>query len=250
MIEAGDDRSGDASHQRIRSLISQIGEPDVARLDAPAGLWDRIAASIRAGDEGPSDHSTGVGLVVEYCIDADDIVTTVGDGWAEFAKENNAPELAASMGSRTLWSCFGSDETRDLWRLVVERVRADHVEVQVPLRCDGPDHRRWFEISVASEESGTVRFRSVCVYEESRAAIALLDQAAERAVDAPAVPLCSWCGNGYDGSRWIEIEQLVRESRMLESPQMPPIDYGICPNCRDRMSISILVDARPDDAPT
>jgi len=249
MIEAVHSPSGTTSDGRILSLVSGVGAADFERCNPPAGLWDRIAASIRADAEGRDDRSSGLGQVVEYCIDADDIVTTVGEGWTEFAEENNAPELAASVGSRTLWSCFGNDEIRDVWRLIVERVRADDIELQVPLRCDAPDTRRWFEVSVTPKEAGAVLFRSVCVYEESRAAVPLLDCAAERADDVAAVPLCSWCGHGHDGSRWLEIGQLVRESRMLESSSMPAIEYGICPDCREAMSVSMLVAAQSGDRP-
>lgn len=241
VIEAADDPSAIASDERITSLISRIGEADFERFDPPADLWDRIAESIGADAERCDARPSGLGLVVEYCIDGDDIITMVGESWAEFAEENNGPEPAASIGSRTLWSYFGNDEIRDLWRLIVERVRTSQIQLQVPLRCDAPDTRRWFEISVTPESAGTVRFRCVCVHEEARAAVPLLDVAAERDEDAPAVPLCSWCGNGHDGSRWLEIGQLVRESRMLESSQLPPIDYGICPDCRDRMSADLLV---------
>ena len=35
----------------------------------------------------------GAGSVVEYTIDAADVVVTLGDGWSEFAAQNEAPEL-------------------------------------------------------------------------------------------------------------------------------------------------------------
>ena len=61
----------------------------------------------------------------------------------------------------------------------------------------------------------------------------------ERDGDRPAVPVCSWCGEGHDGSHWRRIEDVVRDLRLLED-LLPSIDYGICPTCRDLMSAELL----------
>ena len=77
-------------------------------------------------------------MVVEYWIDANDVVTDVGQSWAHFAYDNDAPELAVPAPDRTLWTYFDNDETRELWQLLVERVRASQKGAHVPLRCDAP----------------------------------------------------------------------------------------------------------------
>ncbi len=77
-------------------------------------------------------------MVVEYWNDAKDVVTDVGQSWVHFAHENDAPELAVPAPDRTLWTYFENDETRELWQLFVERVRALQKGAHVPLRCDAP----------------------------------------------------------------------------------------------------------------
>jgi hypothetical protein len=225
-----------AGSDRLAVILSLVDATDFERVDPPDGLWGRIAASIAAE---PDSTPAGSGTVVEYAIDADDVVVPVGDEWSRFARQNDAPELDELAPDRTLWSYFGSDEVRDVWRLLIEQVRATRTPAQVPLRCDAPQLRRWFEMTITPEPGGVVRFRSALTFEESRPAVALLDDDVELRSDRPAVPVCSWCGEGHDGSRWRRIEDVVRDLRLLED-LMPAVDYGICPTCRELMASQLF----------
>jgi hypothetical protein len=231
----GDENGKDidvAPLHRVVSVLSRIDVTDLALVDPPEDLWTRIAAAL---DAEPQQPPTGAGTVVEYCIDADDRVVAVGEDWSEFARDNGASELDTLSDDRTIWSYFDDDEVRDVWRLLVEQVRATQGVAQVPLRCDAPHMRRWFEMTITAGPEGTVDFRSVLVFEEPRDAVALLSGDVERDRDRPAVPVCSWCGDGHDGSGWRPVEDLVRELRLLED-RVPAVDYGICPTCRAVMS--------------
>jgi len=182
--------------------------------------------------------------VVEYWIDADDVVFPTRDAWDEFARRNGAPELAQPSSGRTLWSHFESDEVRDVWSLIVARVRSEQAAATVPLRCDAPDMRRWFEMTITPGAHRAVHFRSALVVEEPRTAVAVLAVESARDRSAAAVPVCSWCGRGDDGSDWVSIEDVVRRLRLLEQAVVPPVAYGICPSCREAMSAELLVPAQ------
>lgn len=243
-MQPGDDLGiGPAVTARLASVISRIDGVDSERLDAPDWLWDRIAASMAAE---PAGGPPGSGSVVEYSIDADDCVMDVDRDWAAFARDNGAPELVELQPARTLWSYFDGDEVRDLWRVLVERVRANQAPARVPLRCDAPHMRRWFEMTLTPEPNGVVRFRSALVFEEERDSVSFLGPQTERDAEASPVAVCSWCGHGHNGDRWVEIEDLVGELRLLEA-QMPSISYGICPACRDLMSADLLESAERRD---
>lgn len=246
LSDADEGGAGAADVEPLAAVMSRIGEADFERVDPPDFVWGRIAASIAAE---PDSTPTGSGTVVEYSIDADDMVIAVGEDWAAFAGNNDAGELAVSAPDRPLWSYFDSDEVRDLWRLVIGQVRAEQTPARVPLRCDATHMRRWFEMTVSPESDDGVRFRCVLVFEEQRHGVALIDPITERNDAAPAVPVCSWCGDGHDGSRWRPIEELVRNLRLLED-QLPSICYGVCPTCRDLMSTDLLVPARSNDVST
>ena len=220
-----------AALDRLTGILSAVDGADLERVEPPADLWGRIAASVAAE---PARVAAGAGTVVEYAIDAQDRVIDTGGEWAAFARDNGAPELGDMTTDRTLWSYFGSDEVRDLWRLLVAQVRTTGVAATVPLRCDAPGVRRWFDMTLTPQRDGVVQFRSALAFEEHRPEVAFLVDRAERD-DRPAVPVCSWCGDGHDGSTWRRIEDIVRELRLLEDA-LPAIDYGICASCRDRMT--------------
>ena len=236
---------GAADAGRIRHIMSELGESDFELLDPPAGIWEGIEASTASQRaRRPPSRGTPSPTAVEYRIDARDVLTDVGAGWVEFARDNDAPELAAPARDRTIWSYVDRAEIRELWQLLVQRVRTLQAEARVPFRCDAPHARRWFEMTVAPEPDGAVQFRSVLLFEESRPPVALLDPHSERDADAQPVPLCSWCGRGQHGVRWLDIEELVRAGRLLEAASVPPISYGICEACREEMAADLLVPDR------
>jgi hypothetical protein len=116
-------------------LTSLLGRPEVHAGDlvAPPGdLWDRIASAV-ADDrqtEPPDGEPTGAGTVIEYRIDAADVLVAVGGDWETFADRNDAPELATLSGG-TLWDAIGDGPLRDLWQAAVSRVRATGTAVTI-----------------------------------------------------------------------------------------------------------------------
>lgn len=239
---------------RVEAILHTLQADEVDLVDPPDDLWAAIAASVeserdlaRAARTAPQlRHSDE--LVVEYRIDADDRVMGYGDGWGSFARDNDAPELAELQGTDTLWSFMSSETCRAMWQLIVDRARTGGESLQVPLRCDAPHARRWFEMVVTPESDGQVHFLSTLVFEELREPVALLDAFVERNDAADAIPLCTWCGQVEHGGRWLEVETLLREARLLEQPVMPPVDYGVCSGCRDDMTAEFLVTTATDDA--
>ena len=240
------DAEDGATTARIRSILSQMEKSNNERFDPPTDLWDRIEVSIAADATAilarrPPSRVVPATTVVEYRIDASDNIIDVGRNWADFARENDAPEIANPAPDRTLWTYFENDEIRDLWQLLVERVRALRTVAEVPFRCDAPHARRWFDMMITPESDGGIHFQCVLAFEEQRSPVPLLDRRSERDDGLRPVPLCGWCGRGQLGSRWLEVEELLQTTRLLEQILMPPISHGICPSCRAEMSAELLV---------
>jgi hypothetical protein len=173
----------------------------------------------------------GGSAAVEFCIDADDRLVAVNHAWDAFARDNGAPQLVAPLPGRPIWQSFASGEVRELWRLLIDRVRHERVEARVPFRCDAPGMRRWFQMTIMPGRHGTVSFRSALVFEEPRPTVSLIDLRAERDAAGPSVEVCSLCSRGHDGARWSDLEDLMRRRRLLEAPLVPPVAYGVCPAC-------------------
>ncbi|MEQ8716976.1 MAG: hypothetical protein RIE08_05135 [Acidimicrobiales bacterium] len=250
-----DDAGADAATiSRIREVLSQLDESDFERVDPPPELWDRIDAAVRSdaarARKEPPSRVSSTGTVVEYRIDADDVVIDVGQSWAEFARDNDAPELANPASDRTLWTYFDSSEIRELWRLLVGRVRVMERAAVVSLRCDAPDARRWFDMTVTPESEGRVHFRCALVFEEARPPVSLLDPESERDDGLEPVLVCAWCGGARHGSGWMDIEAVVQADRLLERASMPPLSQGICASCREDMSAELLVPEKVAESTT
>ena len=243
-------QSGDATERVIRALES-LDAADLVLIEPPPSVWDGIEASIESGRGGlpgsPSPESTVA--IVEYSIDASDVLAGVGAGWVDAAIDHGAPELARPDDNRVLWESIDGDEMRELWQLVVRQVRSEQSEVRVPFRCDSAHARRWFEMAIAPVADGGVRFRSVLVFQEARSPIALLDPTIERDHASAPIALCSWCGRGrFDGS-WLDIERLVADARLLERDSLPPVTPGICGSCREQMSVALLAQGVSGGSP-
>lgn len=243
------EEQGDAQADmaRIEAILAGMDAADLTLPEPPASVWSGIEAALAV--DGPKVAPPGgvpVPQVVEYRIDAGDVVVEVGGAWADFATENGAPELATQPDDRTIWAAMAGDDVRDLWRLLVERVRSLQRGARVPFRCDGPDVRRWFEMTLTPEADGHVRFRSVLQFEEPRGTVGFLDHAATRDTAAEPVSVCSWC-NRADVGTWLDIEEFLRRSRLLEAEVFPPIAYGICGSCRADMTTELLVPADTGD---
>ncbi len=232
----------------IARLASAIEPSDLDLVEPPADLWADIEAALAVDDtvshrapKVPPGRVSGTATVIEYWIDGNDVFTTVGQDWDQFATDNGAPGLGPSSSGRTLWTYFDRDDVRDLWKLLVARVRADHKQVRVPLRCDAAHARRWFELTVTPKADTGVHFRCELTFEEPREPVLLLDTDRRPNTDAEPVVVCSWCGRGRSGSTWLDIEELVHSERLLEQTSLPPISHGICNPCRDDMSAELLV---------
>src|SRR4051794_31192014 len=102
---------GDPTERVIRALKG-LDAADLVLIEPPPSVWDGIEASIESGRGGlpgsPSFQSTV--SIVEYSIDAFDVLAEVGAGWVDAAIDHSAPELARPVDNRALWESIDGDE--------------------------------------------------------------------------------------------------------------------------------------------
>lgn len=222
--------------ERLWHRVREIGADDVGRDVPPAGLWDRISGALRQDHGAPAE-------AVEYVIDGHDVVVAIGGGWNHAARLGEARELVA-LGTRPcLWDTMGDPELRDLWRTVVSRVRSSGRALGVEFRCDAPDERRWFHMTLTPLAEGGVHFRSTPTFVMERPAVVALGRHTDRDPGLDRFVVCSWCAEGADAEHditdaaaWLPIEELLARHRLLERLPAPPVSYGICPRCVEEMS--------------
>lgn len=250
----GDDT---AMERRLADLLATAVSAAPVESEPPADLWDRISAALRSDDgaatvpaEAPGQlrhvddvdaHTVGAGTIVEYVIDAHDVVVGTGGDWDGFAADNEAPELSGAGTGARLWDVIADEALRDLWREAVARVRATGRQATLPFRCDGPSVRRWYEMTLTPGPDGTVAFRSALTFEMARPEVRALRRYGDRDTEAPVVRICSWCGHGDDDGTWRPVEELLAGARLLEQDPPPPVVHGICPSCVDQMT-RVLTD--------
>jgi hypothetical protein len=195
---------------------------------------------IRNSRQDADRHASSV--LVAYTIDEEDRIIEVNTGWAEFAADNDAPELIEPTFDGTLWQAIADAGTRSMWHSVVTVVRSTQRPVTIPYRCDAPHIRRWFEMQIQGIGEQRVRFRSALVAVEPRPAPIdriEIERESDDREDLPLVLGCSWCARyGADG-HWVELEQAVRHHRWLERDHPPKVRAGICPECASRIRKSL-----------
>lgn len=164
------------------------------------------------------------GFVFSYQVDANDLIVFYTEGWNTFARENRGAKLAAGAALlQPLWQFISDEETRHLYRLILNRVRAGK-RVMIPVRCDSPTCRRHIELHIERFQS-LVTFESVMVHEEPRDYVSLLDTNRARAIDV--VSICSWCKRvQVPGSGWHEAEEAIRLLGLSEA--LPPQLVHLC----------------------
>lgn len=169
-------------------------------------------------------------LNISYVINERNEIVFVNEDWSELAIANAAPELVAeNILNRNLWDFISGDTTREVYKNLVEKVRAGRA-VNFDLRCDSPDQRRFTEMSITLQENKHIRFDSRVVNAEKRV-VQNVFQSDERRSDKVIV-VCSWCKkvDMRDGT-WREIEEALSNLELFESDNIPKMSHGMCISC-------------------
>ena len=171
---------------------------------------------------------------VLYKIDDRDRILSVNAHWDRFAQANDAPDLIGSqIFGRSLWDFIADKETREIYRMLLNRVRAGR-SVVFRLRCDSPCHRRLLEMELALLEQQAVLFRTRVIRAEEREVVPLLAHDSPRSGEI--VRVCAWCSRiNNSGSNWVEVEDAIGPAELFEVPLLPELSHTICPPCYDTM---------------
>lgn len=177
--------------------------------------------------------------VIEYVVKPDGTVVEIRGIWDDFARANDAggPAIADVVG-RQLWDFVSGPATRQVYDALIDRVGKTRTGIHFTFRCDTPDVRRLMRMDVRGDGSENIRFTSRMVREEPRPAQRLLSTDADRS-DVTVV-MCSWCKRLKHDDRWVEVEEYVESTGLMEEERFPQLNHGLCPDCAAAMEA--LVD--------
>jgi hypothetical protein len=166
-----------------------------------------------------------------YSIDAKDRVVALSDAWLEFARENRASELTRErVIGQPLWSFVSGRETRRLYEDVFVRARSRRESIELPFRCDSPDRFRFMRLLVSPGSGEGIECVGVLIREQQRPFFPILDRAFPRT--SVSLPMCSLCKRIYAfRTRWLELEDAIRELDLFGQKELPRIDYVVCDGC-------------------
>lgn len=165
-----------------------------------------------------------------YRLDPLDRIVHVNRAWLSFAARNESEALTPeAVLNRPLWDFIADGETRQVYRMILTRVRSSGKEVRIPFRCDSPGLRRFMEMEIAPLAEGAVEFRCKLLRAERRLPVALLDPAVDRSSEF--LQICGWCKRINLDGEWVETEEAVKRLDLFGAEKLPRLTHGICPDC-------------------
>jgi hypothetical protein len=170
--------------------------------------------------------------ILQYMIDSEDRITYVSDTWWLFAEENGADAhlYPPRLLGRLLWSYIAGEETRQLYRILLDRVRRQKQTVQVPIRCDSPELRRELSLRLKAVGSGHVEFICRTTRVETREPVELLRRHPERA--ERTLDICSFCKKIMAApDEWVATDRAIERLALFDAAALPRLSHGVCPAC-------------------
>ncbi len=127
---------------------------------------------------------------------------------------------------------------RELYRMILARVRETGQSLTFHLRCDTAELRRlsFVRISrVRRDGSDGVEVLNGTLDERPHAQrLALLDPAGPHRPEF--LTICSWCKQVKlaDG-RWVEVEEAMRVLQLFQQAALPGLSHGLCAVCAEQV---------------
>jgi len=166
-----------------------------------------------------------------WTIDGEDVITSVGADWDAFAGTNGGASLSGSqVVGRSLFDFISGDDTQQIYRLLLQRVRALDAPIIVPFRCDSPNTRRYMRLEIRPTRERGVEFHSVWLRVDARRHLRLVESSEPRS--RTQLVSCSFCLHvQIREEQWLEAEDAIVRLGLLDSEKPPQLVPGVCPAC-------------------
>ncbi|MEW5903093.1 MAG: hypothetical protein AB1722_01935 [Pseudomonadota bacterium] len=171
------------------------------------------------------------GWTLEYLLDSENLIVSVGGEWDEFARANDASGLSGTaVIGRPLLDFISGKVTRGYVLKLLDHVSTHGQPIELDYRCDSPETRRFLRMIIMPLAGGGVRFRHRLLREEARALPVHFHRAAERVRDSHV--RCSMCNHIRVAGCWGEAEALLP---LHELRKGVAVIYGLCQTCMQKI---------------
>ena len=177
---------------------------------------------------------------LEYCVNAEDQISSVSEEWLSFAEANEGKALLPpGILGRSLWDFIGDMETQHIYGVLHRRVRTLGTSVRLSFRCDGPERRRLLQLDILPHRDQELLYRVRTLKQEFRVPVPLLDP--QRPRERGFVTMCGWCKRvAVSPRRWLEVEEAVAVLAIFDEPRPPQLTHGVCEECSESLSAVLI----------
>ncbi len=168
-----------------------------------------------------------------YSIDRHDILTTIGDGWSEFADENDGVDVLYpdSVIGKSLWDFVKGHSLRQIYQEIVRDVRGNDRSVGFDYRCDSPYLKRFMRMEIMGQAQSTnVTFLSHTIRIEAKEHILRVAAAHRGHFQMTRCSICNFVK--LPNEQWGELEVALTDFGLLANDREVRFAWGVCPTCR------------------
>jgi len=166
-----------------------------------------------------------------YTIDASDRLIDVNAAFVASLPSGFDISTPEQLIGRSLWDFVPGVLPRQLWQVLLRRVRNIAAPVFIPMRTDSPSERRIIDVELHPLGNDEVRHVHQSIWWEPRPLVELLDPSRLR--DGRSVARCAWCARiRVRLGTWVEIEEAVQTLGLASTATLPSIEDSACISCK------------------
>lgn len=169
-----------------------------------------------------------------YRIDNRNRIVSLSGNWLSFAADNNGLEKNTpdKIVGVSVFDCITGHDTKQLYQIILGKVRSCNKSVKLLFRCDSPNLCRYLQLSIIPLEDSFVEFQSIILRTEPRETVELLKNDIGRSDDF--IKICSVCKNiKVSDTEWEETEVAINTLRIFDTTRLPQLTHGLCLACFD-----------------
>lgn len=169
-----------------------------------------------------------------HIIDAEDKIISIDDNWIKFASENNFRNFDPnSVIGRNLFDFISGLEVKQIYRILVGRVRNTGNPCVLLYRCDSPYLIRYMQMTIKPMQNKHVLFENELIEVQERQPVSINYDETDPSENSFLV-MCSWCKKIKSDDEWVDMEMYLNLNQFLNNEINLRITHGVCGECEQK----------------